>query len=119
MALAQTNATISVLRGAYNPATKQTSAPSAVATLANIDVFVDEIGTDLRARGMAPEYSLMLLWDPRYDIRDGDQITGYNPAGAAVPPILIVQHAASEGVGTPLACRVALLVAKKPAGSST
>jgi hypothetical protein len=118
MSLRKTNATIAVLRATFNPATKQTSAPAAVPSLGAVPVFMDEIGTALRADGLAPAYDLMMLWDPAYDIRNGDQITGYNPGGSSTPPIFRVDKPASDGVGTSLACRVAMLIALDPAGGS-
>ncbi|HXT34775.1 MAG TPA: hypothetical protein VN837_04280 [Chloroflexota bacterium] len=119
MALGQTNSVIGVTRGVYQAATKQTSAAAPVAGLAAVPVYIEEIGRRIRERGGIPQYDLKLLWDPAYDIRDGDQITGYNPGHAALPPLLIVSHAGSSGIGTSRECRVAFLTALKPAGSST
>lgn len=114
-----TNATVAVLRGVYNPATKQTSAPAPVAGLGAVPVFIEDIGTQIRSRGMAAEFDLRMQWSAAYAIRDGDRIEGYNPSGAAVPPILLVQHAQfSQGLpGT--GYWTCMLKAVKPAGSST
>lgn len=113
------SACISVLRSTYNTGTQQTSAPTAVPSLANIRVYIQEIGTTLRSQGISPVYTMKMLWHPMYDIRDGDQIIGYNPGKSHNPPILQVSQPETSGHGTSLECRRAMLAALPPAGVAT
>lgn len=120
MALLKSNAVVAVLRTVFNAGTKQTAAPAVVPSLAAVPVFVDEIGNQLRARGLTPLYEARMFWDrDLYDIRGGDQITGYNPTRAAVPPIYLVDKPSSDGIGTRIECGVAFLVVLAPPGWSS
>lgn len=116
MALPYSNAQVQIRRQSYNAATKQTAA----ATLPGlVPMYIRDIALDLRAQGMAAGFDYRLGCDGATDLRDGDQIVGYNPAGAAVPPVLTVRHVGYHMPGTPYEYKTALLAALKPAGSST
>jgi hypothetical protein len=84
------NATISILRGVYDPQTKRTSTAAAVAT--GVPVFINDMGTELKLQGLAPAVDLILVCDGAVDLRDGDRISGYSGATTLRTIVYTVQH---------------------------
>lgn len=111
------NHNVSVLRGSYNEVTRQTSAPAVVSGLNAVPVYITDTVALLQmpAGAVAPSFDPHMMWDPSWDIRDGDVISGYNPTSSVNPAILTVQHSGDPG---DVPRRVCVLVAQEPAGYS-
>lgn len=111
-----TNSVVSIWRMVYNATSKQ-SVLTQMAT--NMAVYIAEVRrTHLEVQAGIPEFTLEFLVAGSVDIRDGDQLRGYNPQGAAIPPILNVEHV-DPTTPPPVSVKSGRLTALKPAGSST
>lgn len=84
------NAAINTLRGTFSASAGVTNAP--VLHLLGVPVYIRDISADLRLRGIAAQYDLKMSFDAQYDIVGGDQVTVYNPANLAQPPVYVVKH---------------------------
>lgn len=86
---------VTIRRSVFDAGTKQTTWQN---VYTDVPAFIHDVSHQLIAGGMAPEYNAKILVDGSVDLRDGDQLLGYNPLGRAVAPIVQVNKVATHPV---------------------